>query len=269
MNKSIKQLDANWLVHTLRRLKWPLLGLPLVGYGMDGARGVWIGLACLVGLWLGLGLINAWTGLRIRHFLMARKLLHAPCPHCMHQLEGRRVCMICQAELNPVAFVPGIRLVSHCSNCDKELDKGRGSERCFADACDVERDLGPFAERLGTFSLMIHRSGEELSWPEEWEIPPDDDHAGDRWCARGQRAALIRSVVDHGFGLGDLSAEARHALSNVWVQNGSNPGAVANLRALTETDQVKVFFEKDKLDDLRGAVGNTPFDQFICNTLQG
>jgi len=158
MRPTLNQLKHKPTIQTCLALKWPLLGMPLIGYGVAYTQGAMIAGAELVGMITAVASFWVFAQIRWAFYKRSQRRLSALCPHCKNLLEGRKVCGKCKNELYPYNYVKGILLLGLCPSCSTELLPGSKIDHCFIKNCKGHPKLYKFAGRTGRLVLMILRA---------------------------------------------------------------------------------------------------------------
>ena len=243
MKLSFSVLKHNPFVKTCWDLKWPVVGMPVLGYGIAYGKGAVAGAGILAGMVVAFCLFWLFSKIRWQAYRSDQRRLRAICPYCKRLLEGRKRCRHCEneiSELSPFNYVKGIRVLDTCPACGKELRPGDIGEQCFQKDCERGPLIDEFAARLGRVVLMIVR---ELEPVDEKRTISGGEEKREAWISGEKGAAVIVQALDTAFSPGLLDSRTRGLLDAVWVQKGANPGAVSNLSGLHRAEFLDICFE--------------------------
>lgn len=242
MRPTLNHLKHNPTIQTCLALKWPLLGMPLIGYGIAYAQGAMVAGAILVGMIAAVAGFYVFAQIRWFIFKRSQRRLRSICPSCKNFLEGRKICGQCKKELYPYHYVKGIIVLKYCHSCGTKMMPGNIVDQCFNKSCKGHQQLHRIAGRSGRMILIVLA----LSPKYKTSRPRKNDNYREIWRAKAKGAVCLIQVIDRTFTPEVLSMEIRHALDSIWIEKGANPGAISNLTALHRSKLLTISFENEK-----------------------
>ncbi len=245
MERSLRQLTENPGVRVLWSMKWPVLALPLIGYGLAGYPGMAGGSALLVGFWGGLGLLGVLLKSSIARYQRLRVRRPARCPYCLDVLEGRRVCPKCEEELPPIAFASSRPLLLRCPHCETSLSDNKPVVRCFATDCrgNPKNDgVGKFGDKPFRYALLVDAdaTGGKLDSP--WH-QGRASRKNEWWCDGGRYAVVLLVVSPSDAGQDSLPAELSQ-FDAIWLCKDAPDAVLLTLCGIGDSRKAQLFWEK-------------------------